>query len=62
MSVGGNYNQNLSSILELELNETLAQPGHIPLTIDGIATLAGTLQIDPASGFAPTVGEMLDIL
>ena len=62
VSVGGNYNQNSSSNLELELNETLAQPGHIPLTIDGIATLAGTLQIDPASDFAPTVGEMLDIL
>ena len=62
VSVGGTYTQNASSTLAFALNDVLSQPGHVPLSITGAASLAGTLEIDPAAGFVPTVGETFDVL
>jgi fibronectin-binding autotransporter adhesin len=62
VSVGGKFIHDGTGNMYIELSSALAQPGNVPIAITGTASLAGSLEIDPAVGFMPTTGQSFDIL
>lgn len=58
LQLGGNYTQQGGSTLQLQLGS--ASAGR--LTIQGKATLAGTLEVQFTSGYQPAVGDTLQLL
>lgn len=58
LQLGGNYTQQAGSTLQLQLGS--ASAGR--LTLQGKATLAGTLEVQFTSGYQPAVGDTLQLL
>jgi hypothetical protein len=60
MTVNGNYAEALAGSLQIEMNGTGIGTGHDNLTVNGLVTLSGGL--DVVLGFAPTLGQTFEIL
>ena len=61
LTVNGDYQQLVGSSLSLQLGGTT--PGlYDRLTVNGAATLGGTLQVTLANGFAPGLGDSFNVL
>ncbi len=59
--ITGNYDQ-LSGTLEIEINGLAAGTNFDFVSVAGIATLGGTLDISLIDGFVPTLGDTFEIL
>jgi hypothetical protein len=60
--VTGNYTQTLAGILDIEIAGLTAGSGYDQLRVFGSAFLAGMLEVELISGFAPTADAFFDIL
>jgi subtilase-type serine protease len=58
LSVNGNFTQGPTGTLQTQLDQT----GASRLSVNGKATLNGTLQIEPLNGFVPGFGQTFPIL
>lgn len=56
LTIDGNYTQGTSATLAIEIIGTTAGTGHDQLAVEGDVSLDGTLDIQTASGFTPSVG------
>ena len=62
LTVSGNYTQNSSSTLAIELGGTTLGSQHDQLDVSGTATLGGTLAVSLINSFTPSAGQSFDIL
>lgn len=62
ITVQGDYTQESSGVLEIQLGGTTAGTQYDQLTVTGTATLAGTLNVSLIDGFIPQVGDSFTIL
>jgi len=62
LNITGNYSQNSSGALNIEVGGTDAGTGFDQLNISGLATLAGGLNISLINGFVPTFGNQFQII
>ncbi|MEX2308381.1 MAG: hypothetical protein WD738_12340 [Pirellulales bacterium] len=62
LTVTGNYSQNASSTLAIELAESAQGSQHDQLNVAGVATLAGELSVNLLDGFTPAIGQSFTIL
>ncbi|HVH79521.1 MAG TPA: autotransporter domain-containing protein, partial [Stellaceae bacterium] len=58
MSISGNYVQGANSTLQIQPSSV----GAAGLAINGMATIAGTLQVTPATGFTASLGQSYPVL
>ncbi len=61
-NISGNYTQDISSTLNIEIGGDNPGTGYDQLNISGSANLAGTLNISLYGGFLPTAGHMFKFL
>lgn len=62
LAVSGDYTQNSSSTLAIELGGTKLGSQHDQLDVSGTATLGGTLAVSLINSFTPTFGQTFEIL
>lgn len=62
VTIQGDYTQESSGVLEIQLGGTTAGTQYDQLTVTGTATLAGTLNVSLIDGFIPQVGDSFTIL
>ena len=62
INVDGNYTQESSGVLEIELGGDVAGTGFDQLQISGAATLAGSLNISLIDEFVPSKGDTFEII
>jgi hypothetical protein len=60
--VNGNYSQDGSSSLEIEIGGLVSEDQHDVLAVLGGADLAGTLAVSLIDGFTPTAGQQFTVL
>ncbi|MEI9924492.1 MAG: LamG-like jellyroll fold domain-containing protein [Bradyrhizobium sp.] len=59
--VTGNYTQTATGVLNIEVGGTVAATQFDQLQIDGVATLAGTLNISLINNFQPSSGQTFEV-
>ncbi len=62
ITVQGDYTQQATGVLEIQLGGTTAGTQYDQLTVTGTATMAGTLNVSLIDGFVPQVGDSFTIL
>jgi len=62
ITVQGDYTQESTGVLEIQLGGTTAGTGYDQLTVTGTSTMAGTLNVSLINGFVPQVGDSFTIL
>ena len=62
ITIEGNYTQQSTGVLEIQLGGTTAGTQYDQLTVTGTATMAGTLNVSLIDGFIPQVGDSFTIL
>ncbi len=62
LDVAGSLSQAASGKLVILLDGTTAGTNYDQVAVAGAASLAGTLEVDTVSGFAPTAGETFNVL
>jgi hypothetical protein len=62
ITVEGNFTQESSGILEIELGGTEPGTGYDQLIVTGTATMAGTLNVSLYDGYIPQLGDSFTIL
>jgi len=62
ISIDGNYTQEDSGLLKIELGGTMAGTGYDQLVISDSAILGGTLEVNLIPGFSPTAGQVFQIV
>jgi len=62
LAVSGNYTQDGSSSLEIEIGGLVSDDQYDVLAVTGTADLAGTLAISLIDGFTPTAGQQFTVL
>jgi len=62
ITVQGDYTQESTGVLEIQLGGTTAGTQYDQLTVTGTATMAGTLNVSLIDGFEPQVGDSFTIL
>jgi T5SS/PEP-CTERM-associated repeat protein len=62
LDVNGNYLQSAAGRLQLRLGGTVPESQYDRLRVSGAVTLHGTLSVDLANSFTPSVGDGFDIL
>ncbi len=62
LNITGTYTESGAGVLNIDLNGTTPNTTYDVLNVSGAATLGGTLNVDALTGFAPTSGQMFDIL
>ena len=62
LTVTGDYAQHAEATLRIEIGGSAVGSQHDQLRIEGVARLDGALEIVLLDGFAPEVGNQLDIL
>ena len=62
LAVSGNYSQDGTSSLQIEIGGLVSEDQHDVLAVTGTADLAGTLAISLIDGFTPTAGQQFTVL
>ncbi len=62
LTINGNYTQDPSGNLNLDINGTIAGTGYSVLAISGTATLAGTINASTSNNFTPAVGNVFQVM
>jgi len=62
VTVQGDYTQESTGVLEIQLGGTTAGTQYDQLTVTGTASMAGTLNVSLIDGFIPQVGDSFTIL
>ena len=62
ITVQGDYTQQSTGVLDIQLGGTTAGTQYDQLTVTGTATMAGTLKVSLIDGFIPQVGDSFTIL
>ena len=62
ITIEGNYTQESTGVLDIQLGGTTAGTQYDQLTVTGTATMAGTLNVSLIDGFIPQVGDSFTIL
>ncbi len=62
VAVAGAYKQGAAGKLVVVLDGTKAGTNYDQLAVTGQAALAGTLEVNTASGFTPTIGEIFNVV
>ena len=62
ITVIGNYTQTAAGTLKIEIGGSETGTQHDRLTVNGLATLNGALQVSLINGFTPATGNFFDIL
>lgn len=62
LSITGDYTQDASATLAMELGGTTMGSGYDHLAITGLATLSGTIQVELYNGYQPQMGATFDLL
>jgi hypothetical protein len=60
--INGNYYQHSNAVLQIEIGGRVAGDGFVDLAVDGIANLAGILDVSLIENFAPNVDETFTVL
>ncbi|MCI0331975.1 MAG: PEP-CTERM sorting domain-containing protein [Planctomycetes bacterium] len=62
LQIAGNYSQQASGTLEIEIGGTAPSLEYDQLLVTGVGMLAGTLTVNLIDGFTPSVGQTFTIL
>ncbi len=62
ITVQGDYTQESTGVLEIQLGGTTAGTGYDQLTVTGTVTMGGTLNVSLINNFVPQVGDSFTIL
>ena len=62
LTVLGNYTENGNAHLQIDLGGAVSGTGYDRLSVSGIATLAGTLEVSRWNGFTPEAGTIFTVL
>lgn len=62
INVSGNYTQNVTGVLEMELGGTTAGTEYDQLVVSGSAALDGTLQVSLDNSFNPVLGDSFTLM
>ena len=62
LTVNGNFKQDPTGSLNLDINGTTAGSGYSDLAISGTATLAGTINASTSNSFTPAIGNAFQVM